>query len=148
MVGYVIMPNHIHAVISFNDNGQSINTRIGNGKRFLAYGIVERLQKQGEEKVLIGLQSGVNNTDRERGKRHQVFKACFDCKECVTEKMLLTKLRYMHDNPCRGNWQLADTTIEYPHSSAKYYYTGEQGLYPVTGYLELQDMEDKTEKIK
>ena len=40
VTGYVIMPNHVHALIAFRSNGQSINTRVGNGKRFLAYGIV------------------------------------------------------------------------------------------------------------
>ncbi len=33
--GYVIMPNHIHVIISFIETGQSINTIIGNGKRFM-----------------------------------------------------------------------------------------------------------------
>ena len=33
--GYVIMPNHVHALISFVDTKQSINTIIGNGKRFM-----------------------------------------------------------------------------------------------------------------
>ena len=33
--GYVIMPNHVHVLISFITTGQSINTIIGNGKRFM-----------------------------------------------------------------------------------------------------------------
>ena len=37
--GFVIMPNHVHALISFKNTGQSINTIIGNGKRFMAYEI-------------------------------------------------------------------------------------------------------------
>ena len=44
--GYVIMPNHVHALISFIDIKQSINTILGNGKRFMAYEIIKRLQKQ------------------------------------------------------------------------------------------------------
>ena len=31
--GYVIMPNHVHALISFINTKQSINNIIGNGKR-------------------------------------------------------------------------------------------------------------------
>ena len=36
-------------------------------------------------------------------------------------------------------------SVEYAHSSAKYYLTGEQGIYPVTGYGELLDI-DLTKK--
>jgi REP element-mobilizing transposase RayT len=36
LTGYVIMPNHVHALIGFRRNDQSINTIIGNGKRFIA----------------------------------------------------------------------------------------------------------------
>jgi putative transposase len=32
---YVIMPNHVHVIISFTETRQSINTIIGNGKRFI-----------------------------------------------------------------------------------------------------------------
>jgi REP element-mobilizing transposase RayT len=40
--GYVIMPNHLHALIAFRNTGKSINTIIGHGKRFMAYELVER----------------------------------------------------------------------------------------------------------
>jgi REP element-mobilizing transposase RayT len=36
IIGYVIMPNHLHAVIAFrNTSGKSINRIVGNGKRFM-----------------------------------------------------------------------------------------------------------------
>ena len=34
------MPNHLHALIAFRNTGQSINTIVGNGKRFMAYEII------------------------------------------------------------------------------------------------------------
>ena len=44
--GYVIMPNHVHALIAFrNTQGQSINSIIGTGKRFMAYEIINRLEE-------------------------------------------------------------------------------------------------------
>ena len=57
--GFVIMPNHVHALISFVATGQSINTIIGNGKRFMAYEIVERLKVKGENRLLSTLQNNV-----------------------------------------------------------------------------------------
>jgi hypothetical protein len=44
-------------------------------------------------------------------------------------------------NPCKGKWNLADTAIEYKHSSSKYYATGEHAEYVVTNYKELYDID-------
>jgi len=55
IVGYVIMPKHVHALIGFRNSGQFINTIIGNGKRFMAYEIINRLQQQMNQEVLYHL---------------------------------------------------------------------------------------------
>ena len=88
---------------------------------------------------MIKLQQGVNSSDRMRGKKHEVWKASFDWRECRSRKMILQKLDYMHSNACKGKWQLVESPIGYPHSSAKFYITGEQGIYMVTSYMELED---------
>jgi REP element-mobilizing transposase RayT len=145
IIGYVIMPNHIHAIIAFREHEQSINTRVSNGKRFIAYGLVNLLKQSGHEALLKTLASGVNATDRTRGKSHHVFKASFDCKECRDKKFLLQKLNYIHANPCRGKWNLADLPENYPHSSAYFYQTGRKGIYrDLTSYMML----DKTDLWK
>ena len=49
IIGYVIMPNHLHAMIAFSHTqGKSINSIVSNGKRFMAYELVERLKAKGE----------------------------------------------------------------------------------------------------
>lgn len=40
IAGYVIMPNHVHALIGFAKCQSSINKTVGNGKRFTAYDII------------------------------------------------------------------------------------------------------------
>ena len=55
--GYVIMPNHIHLLVSFINAKQSINTIIGNGKRFMAYEIIKRLEANNEAELLQKLSS-------------------------------------------------------------------------------------------
>ena len=50
VVGFVIMPNHLHALIYVK--AQSINKVLGNGKRFMAYEIVERLKAAGRADIL------------------------------------------------------------------------------------------------
>ncbi len=129
IIGYVIMPNHLHAIIAFRQHGQSINTRIGTGKRFMAYSLVTLLKEKKQSALLKTLASGVNNTDRKRGKLHHVFKASFDCKECRTDKFLLQKLNYIHNNPCTGKWNLAEIPDNYKHSSARFYNQGVPGFY-------------------
>ena len=139
--GYVIMPNHLHALIAFRNTGQSINTIIGNGKRFIAYEIINRLKEQKEIKLLHQLNLSVEAKDRERNKKHEVWEDSFDWKECRTNKFMKQKLDYMHDNPCRGKWNLVTDVTEYKHSSAKSYLCGEQGIYPVMNYFELEDID-------
>lgn len=141
VIGYVIMPNHVHAIIGFANVGVSINKTIGNGKRFMAYEIVRRLQEQKQEEVLHHLSSFVNNTDRKRNKRHEVFEPSFDWKECNSRDFIVQKLDYIHANPCKGNWSLVQSPVDYDHSSAKFYTTGLQGVYEVTSYSVLEDID-------
>ena len=141
LTGYQIMPNHVHAIIAFSNSRKDINKIIGNGKRFIAYGIIERLEQNKQQDVLIKLQQGVNYSDLRRGKKHEVWEDSFDWKECRSRKMIIQKLDYMHNNPCTGKWHLVESPVEYLHSSAKFYITGEQGVYQVTHYMELDDID-------
>ena len=135
------MPNHLHVLIGFRRSDKNIATIISNGKRFIAYEIVKRLQETGATKILKQLSNAVTTSDRKRGKLHQVFEPSFDWKECRNNKFIKQKLDYMHDNPCKGVWKLVANVVDYPHSSAKYYQTGEQGIYEVTGYTFLEDVD-------
>ncbi len=137
--GYVIMPNHLHALIAFRNSGKSINLTIGNGKRFLAYDLVKKLESKSQFSTLAQLSNVVKRKDAQRGKIHEVWEDSFNWKECRSREFILQKLNYMHNNPCVGKWSLALSPVDYIHSSAKYYISGEQGVYPVTNYLEMED---------
>ncbi len=142
IVGYVIMPNHFHGLIAFrNTKGKSINKIMGNCKRLLAYDIVRKLEGLNKQEILEKLGACVNASDCRKGKLHEVFEPSFDWKECRTERFLRQKLNYIHKNPCSGKWNLAERFWDYPHSSAKFYVTNEQGIYPVLNYAELQDID-------
>ncbi len=141
IMGYVIMPNHLHVLIGFKNTGKSINSIIGNGKRFMAYELVKRLIAQGNNEVLDELGSLVNQTDRLRGKIHEVFEPSFDWKECYDHRFTEQKLNYMHDNPCQGHWQLVEDRSKYIHSSASFYENNVGGIYPVTSYSEMDDVD-------
>ena len=110
-------------IINFGISEKSINTIVSNGKRFIAYKIVERLKEQ------IKLSEAVSISDKKKGKIHQVFERSFDCKEITSQHFFLQKLSYMHSNPCTGVWHLVKNPVDYQHSSAKFYISGEQGKY-------------------
>lgn len=98
--GYVIMPNHIHLLLYISDKSPRLSTLIFNAKRFLAYGL------------------------------HCLFEPRYDSLMIQSRKFFLEKLNYIHNNPCREYWQLADRPEDYRYSSASNYTLG-TGVYRV-----------------
>ena len=137
---YVIMPNHVHMVITFSNTTEGINKIVGDGKRFMSYEIIKRLKDRGEENLLLQLEKFVNKTDLKRGKLHEVFEPSFDWKECDTDKLIEQKLNYIHLNPCVCNPKLANEPIDYEHSSASYYLGGKYIKYDVEHIMKMKDV--------
>lgn len=121
ILGFVIMPNHLHLLIYFNNQDSSINSTLANGKRFLAYEIIRRLNDLGREDILTLLSHLVTDDERKCKKKHRVFQSSSDIKPCYTNKFLLQKLNYIHKNPVTGKWNLSQSFIDYVHSSARFY---------------------------
>lgn len=138
--GFVVMPNHLHAIISFIKSPQTFNTIILNGKRFMAYEIINRLQQMNEIELLAELSDGVEAKRKANKKLHAVWELSFDWKECNSHAFMNQKIDYMHDNPCTGKWNLCRRPVEYPHSSAKFYIEGLHSGYPVTNFMEMDDV--------
>ena len=120
------MPNHLHLLIFVNEN-ESINKLLANGKRFLAYEIVKRLELQKQHEILAQLQLAVTAKEKERQKKHRLFEVSPGIKPCYTEKFLLQKLNHpprrtsIHNNPIMPKWKLASHPEEYFHSGACFY---------------------------
>lgn len=55
--GYVIMPNHLHVLIYYNNPHRSINKVVGEGKRFMTYNIVKSLRKKAADPIIQKLKS-------------------------------------------------------------------------------------------
>ena len=91
VLGFVIMPNHVHFLVHYTNTKQSLNTIIGNGKRFIGYDIVKRLEESDKVDLLNQMKQAVINKDRRRNKMHQIWQGTFDVKECRTEKFILQK---------------------------------------------------------
>ena len=116
------MPNHFHGIIFLEVIcPKNINQIIANGKRFIAYAIIKGLERQQNEILLQELFQSTSTREKNKGQKHKVFKDSFDAKEILSTKMLITKLDYMHRNPCEGRWNLVDNFTKYEYSSAAYY---------------------------
>jgi REP element-mobilizing transposase RayT len=137
LIGFVIMPNHFHVLLYPTHSGTSLSKIVGDGKRFMAYDIVNALKKSGQDQVLQLLKDGVEAKEKLKGKKHQVFRLSFDARKCFSEKVIEQKLEYMHHNPVQGKWNLADDFTKYIHSSARFYELGELGRAPLFHYKDL-----------
>ena len=123
-VGYVIMPNHVHCILHFPDEHFNLNKLLSNGKRFMAYEIVDRLQQLNRKDILAILKSALTEREKRKGQLHKVFKDSFDAKAIFSERFLLQKLQYIHYNPVSGKWNLEKHYTLYEHSSASFYEDG------------------------
>ena len=140
--GYAIMPNHAHFIIRVPEDG-AINTVQGNGKRFIAYEIIKRLQTERRNGILEQLSAGLRPSDSVRGQKHRVFATSTDLIECFSGKMIEAKLKYIHANPVCKHWRLNEDAVEYPHSSFAFYVRGEQRAAPLVAYQEYGFLDGK-----
>ena len=114
------MPNHVHAILHLNIPND-LNKIISNGKRFMAYEIVKRLKAQNQNEILLKLNLACSAVEKKKGQLHKVFEPSFDAKPIITIFFLYQKLAYIHNNPVSGKWTLAETFMDYEHSSVGFY---------------------------
>lgn len=138
IVAFVIMPNHIHVLLYFNDNKFNLNKIISNGKRFMAYEIIKKLKEMKKKKILNYLAKQVSEAEIKKGQLHKVFKNSFDAKAIFSDKFLFQKLNYIHLNPVSGKWKLAKYFTDYIYSSASFYEENKVGLYEPKHYCLLR----------
>ena len=139
--GYVIMPNHLHLLVYLSKIKTTIDKIIGNGKRFMAYEIVARLNQMGREDLIELMRNSVKKSSKARNKKHEVFEPSFDGKEVVTEKFIRQKLNYMHKNPVSGKWKLVEDYLDYQYSSARFYDLGEAPGCKLFYYTDMKSAE-------
>ena len=136
--GFVIMPNHVHCILDLHQSGQSLNSVVANGKRFIAYGLIKLLQETKQHKILQQLSADLSNREIKEGKKHRVFKTSFDAQICSDQLTLEQFLQNIHANPVSNKWSLTDDYTNYFHSSARFYETDENHSFnfELTHYLD------------
>jgi REP element-mobilizing transposase RayT len=124
IIAYVVMPNHFHAILCFPQIGYDLNKIIGNGKRLIAYEMIERLKEQKKDDLLQLLADAVTEREKSKGQLHRVFEESFDAKPIYNQKFFIQKFNYIHHNPVMGKWHLVNDYTDYEHSSASFYELG------------------------
>ena len=112
----IVSRETIHLLASFINQNQKINTIVGNGKRFMAYEIIKRLKENKEHNILEKLAEDVSAKRKSNNKIHEVWELSFDWKECNSKKFIDQKLDYIHNNPCKGKWNLC-TTLQFMNTA-------------------------------
>src|SRR5204863_309545 len=115
---------HIHVLLYFPEMKKSLNSIIGNAKRFMAYEIIKRLEAEKNFTLLEELHYSVKKGERKKGQRHKVFEDSFDAKECYSNEFIYQKLEYIHKNPVSKRWQLVNDFTDYQYPSASFYERG------------------------
>lgn len=83
------------------------------------------------------MSDAVNESEKQRNKKHEVFEDSFDCKEIITERFVRQKLNYIHKNPVSGKWKLVGHYLDYEYSSARFYDLGEKPKCNLFHYSEV-----------
>lgn len=109
LLGYVIMPNHIHLIWLPLKSGLQL--------RFMKYTAqMLKFHLHDHEPDLLE-KLLVNKKDR----IYQVWQRNPQAKELRGRKMVEQKLDYLHNNPCQGKWMLVDDPTQYLYSSIRFY---------------------------
>jgi hypothetical protein len=68
----------------------------------MAYDLIDKLKERRKDKLIKNLSEGVQENERKKGKKHQVFRLSFGGCLYFDEKMIEQKIYYIHRNPVSG----------------------------------------------
>ena len=129
ILGYVIMPNHLHLILIFKEFNQ-LSDYMRDFKKFTSTHIRKSLEARGYLKLIEKIRN------EEKNRMFQVWQNRFDDLYLDNIKLLETKLEYIHLNPLQEQWDLVKQPEDYPYSSALFYEKGQQRDFHVVHYLD------------
>jgi REP element-mobilizing transposase RayT len=128
---YVIMPNHIHLVISdAKFNNSRLHETLTSFRKYTGHNLADYI-----DKALPESQSMVIHNNALNDRNRQVWQSGWYAEGLLSERFFRQKVNYIHENPVRkGYVRLPE---DWEHSSAGYWINGIEGEIPVT--LEIGD---------
>jgi len=122
---YVIMPNHIHLIVSDkNLNNDRLQKTLIEFRKFTGHKLANYI----DQALAISLSTVIHNaasSDRSR----QVWQPGWHAEALASEYFLLQKANYIHENPVRKG--LVRLVQDWVHSSASYWMNGENVEIPI-----------------
>ncbi len=117
LYAFVIMPNHIHLIWEHLElNGKEMPH--ASFMKFTSHKIQSYLRNV-DAKMLEKYKSNLSNRD------YQFWQVNSLSIDLFSPDVIFQKLEYLHNNPCQDHWQLSDTPVAYPWSSASFYENGD-----------------------
>jgi REP element-mobilizing transposase RayT len=128
---FVIMPNHIHIVWRVKNKRNPSDIQ----RDFLKYTAQQiKLTLQNDnQKYLEEFYVGAND------RKYQIWERNPLISRLTSIELVEQKINYIHANPIRGNWNLANEITEYKYSSARFYYEGIDDWGFLTHYIKAED---------
>ena len=112
--GYVIMPNHLHLIVKFNQ----LNGKEKPSASFLkatSHLLLNKLKDSNDEDLR-------NYAVEEHDRNYRIWQRDSLAVELNSKEMMEQKLAYIHNNPIHERWKLVENKNDYLYSSSTYYH--------------------------
>lgn len=129
LFAFVIMPNHLHW-ISLPLTPYTINDTIQSFASFTAHEILNMARINFHEELLAAFSRAAKP-----GKDHRIWMN-FQAKNIFSERFLLQKLEYIHNNPVEKDWCLHNNRSDYKLSTACFYDEGKDPVIQIDDLYE------------
>jgi REP element-mobilizing transposase RayT len=125
LLGYVVMPDHVHLMI-WPFGNSSVSDIMRDYKKFTSARLIRQAEVEGMSDWLTAFQQAGEETRRSENK---VWQDSYWDENVYTERFLRQKLNYVHRNPVRAG--LVERPIDYRYSSYRNYELGEEWLIEI-----------------
>jgi putative transposase len=114
LFAFVLMPSHLHAIVQ--PVGRPIGELLQNFASFTAHAILQQLRRDDRQELLAFF----HEKRRDKRAEHSIWQDV-QAKNIFTERFLVQKMEYIHQNPVAKEWKLVKDRAEYKYSSASFY---------------------------
>ncbi|NJN96148.1 MAG: transposase [Anaerolineales bacterium] len=125
VLGYVIMPDHIH-LIMWPFGEAVVSDVMRDFKKFTSTRIIRQAEVERLADWLTAFEQAGEQTGRSDNK---VWQDSYWDENVYTERFLRQKLNYVHRNPLRAG--LVERVVDYPYSSYRNYELGEKWMIEI-----------------
>ncbi|MGD8403750.1 MAG: hypothetical protein PVJ21_08825 [Anaerolineales bacterium] len=129
LYAFILMSTHLHAILL--PLNRPIGELLQNFGSFTAHKILQNLRKENRKDLIDFFHSH----RRDNSLEHSIWQD-IQAKNIYSEKFLIQKMEYIHQNPVANELKLVQDRAEYLYSSACYY---DEGRQPI---IEIDDVRD------